>query len=107
MTHTSAQEVALAKSLKHNMKFSAKSSGLSTAEKASVTGVEVASKMSSTSAAGSGATCAPKHVLDLFDSSSSALNGETAPLEWPQKHSRETSFSKDVLKSLVALGIFE
>jgi hypothetical protein len=100
--------VALAKQLKHNMKFAAKSSRLSTVEKAYVARVEVAGKkISSTSVAGSSVTHVPKHALDLFDSSSSALDGETAPLKWLRKHSRETSLSEDVPKSLVAHGIFE
>jgi hypothetical protein len=92
MTQTSAQELALAKPLKHSMKFAAKSSGLSLAEKAVVTGVEAAGKkMFSISATGSGATCAPKRALNLFDSGLSALDDGTAPLEWPQKCSQETS----------------
>jgi hypothetical protein len=81
-TQTSTQELALAKPLKHSMNFATKSSRLSPAEKASITGVEAASKkMSSTSAARSGATRAPKRALNLFDSSSSASDDETAPPE--------------------------
>jgi hypothetical protein len=53
----SAQELALAKPLKCNTKFAAKSSRLSPTEKASIVGVEAAGrKMSSTSAARSDAT---------------------------------------------------
>jgi hypothetical protein len=99
---TSAQELALAKPLKCNVKFVAKSSRLSPTKKDVVAGIEaVAKKMSSTSTTGSGVTHAPKYALNLFDSS------RTAPLEWSWKRYRETSFSKDVLKSLAALGIFE
>jgi hypothetical protein len=105
---TSAQELALAKPLKHITKFTAKSSGLSPTEKASIAGVEAAGKKtSSTPTTGSGVTHAPKRALNLFDSSSSASDDDTAPSEWPRKRSRETPLFEDVPKSLVAKGIFE
>jgi hypothetical protein len=70
-TETSAQELALAKPLKCSMKFAVKSSGLSSAEKASVTGVgATGKKMCPTSTGGSGATRAPKRALNQFDSGS-------------------------------------
>jgi hypothetical protein len=94
--------------LKCSKKFAAKSFGLSPAEKASIAGVEVAGKKtSSTSVAESGATHAQKHVLNLFDSGSLASDDETTPLKRPQKYSRETSLSEDVPKSLSVKGIFE
>jgi hypothetical protein len=103
-TQTSAQELALAKPLKHGTKFAAKSSGLSPAEKASITRVEAASKKtSSTSAAGGSMT----RALNLFDSGSSASDDSTAPPEQPQKRSRETPLSEDVPKSLAVKGILE
>jgi hypothetical protein len=108
VTQASAQELALAKLLKCSMKFVAKSSGFSLAEKASVAGVEAAGKkMSSTSLAGSATTCAPKHALNLFDSGSLASDDETDPPKQPRKHSRETSLSEDVPKSLVAKSTYE
>jgi hypothetical protein len=72
VTQTSAQELALAKPLKRS------------------------TKMTSTSAAGSGATCAPKCGLNLFDSSSSASEDGTAPKTF-----------RGCIKSLVTQGIFE
>jgi hypothetical protein len=45
-TQTFAQELALAKPLKHNNNFFVKSSGLSLAKKASVAGVDIAGKKS-------------------------------------------------------------
>jgi hypothetical protein len=90
------------------MKHAAKSSGLSPMEKASIARVEAAGKkMSSTFTAGRGVTRAPKHVLNLFDSGSSASNDKTALSERPQKHSRETPLSEDVPRSLAVKGIFE
>jgi hypothetical protein len=90
------------------MKFAAKSSGLSPVENASVAGVEAAGKkMSSTSVARSSTAHAPKCALNLFDSDSSMSVDETAPPEWPQKRSQNTSLSEDVPKSLAAQGIFE
>jgi hypothetical protein len=80
-TQTSTQELPLVKPLKRSMKFAAKSSGLSPAEKASITGVEAAGKKaSSTSTAGSGTIHAPKLALNLFDSGSSMSDDKTAPL---------------------------
>jgi hypothetical protein len=108
VTQTSTQELALAKPLKHSMKFVAKSSRHSPTEKASVAGVEAAcKKMSSTFAARSGVTHAPKCALNLFDSSSLASNVKIVPPKWSGKCSRETSLSEDVPKSLEAQGIFE
>jgi hypothetical protein len=85
VTQTSAQEFALAKPLKRS------------------------TKMTSTSAAGSGVTCAPKCGLNLFDSSSSASEDGTAPPERPQKRSWDTSHFPfcGCIKSLVTQGIFE
>jgi hypothetical protein len=83
-TQTSTQELAMARPLKHSIKFAAKFSRLSPTEKASVAGVEAAGKnTSSTFAAGSGVTCAPKCALNLIGSSSSVSNDETAPPERP------------------------
>jgi hypothetical protein len=97
VTHTSAQELALAKSSRH-----------SPTEKASITRIEVAGKkMSSTFMARSGVARDPKCVLNLFDSGSSVSDDDTAPPEQPQKCSWEPSLSEDVPKSLVAQGIFE
>jgi hypothetical protein len=93
-TQTSTQELALANPLKCSMKFAAKSSGLSAAEKASLTGVNSASKN-------------PKHVQDLFDSDSSVSDGEAVPFERPQKHPRESSISKEALKLPQAGGKFD
>jgi hypothetical protein len=67
-TQTSAQELALAKPLKHSMKFAAKSSGLSAVEKASLAGVDAAGKK-------------PKRVLNLFGSDSSVSGSEPVPSE--------------------------
>jgi hypothetical protein len=108
VTHTSTQELALAKSLKHSTKFAAKSSRHSPTEKASITRIEVAGKkMSSTFMARSGVARDPKCVLNLFDSGSPVSDDDTAPPEQPQKCSWEPSLSEDVPKSLVAQGIFE
>jgi hypothetical protein len=83
-TQTSAQDLALARPMKHSIKFAAKFSELSPTEKASVAGVEAAGKKtSSTFTARSGATCALKCALNLFDIGSSASDDETAPPEWP------------------------
>jgi hypothetical protein len=107
-THTSTQELALAKPLKCRMKFAIKSSRLSLAEKASIAGIEVASKKtSSTSATRGNVTHALKHALNLFDSGLSSSDDETTPPERPQKHSREIPLSEDVAKSLAVKGIFE
>jgi hypothetical protein len=77
-TRTSAQEFALAKPLKPSKKFVAQSSGLSIAEKTSPTGVKiVCKKVSSTSTGGSDTTWASTRALDLFDSGSSASDGES------------------------------
>jgi hypothetical protein len=90
------------------MKFAIKSSRLSLAEKASIAGIEVANKKtSSTSATRGNVTHALKHALNLFDSGLSSSDDETTPLERPQKHSREIPLSEDVAKSLAVKGIFE
>jgi hypothetical protein len=52
-------------------------------------------------------THALKHALNLFDSGSSASDGETAHLEQPQKRSRETPLPKGVPKSFMMIGIFD
>jgi hypothetical protein len=70
----------LTKTLKHNMKFTAKSSGLSAAKKASLAGVNAVGKK-------------PKHALDLFSSDSSASDDEVVPSKRPRKHPRESSVS--------------
>jgi hypothetical protein len=62
-TQPSAQELALAKALKPRKKFVAKTT---------VGAKAVGKKMFCTFVGGSGATCAPKHALNLFGSDSSA-----------------------------------
>jgi hypothetical protein len=81
MDQTSVQELALAKPLKQRKKFSSQTSGLSIIEKTSSANVKIRrAKMSSTSAGGGGGGRAP-NTLDLYDSGSSAFDGEaTAPM---------------------------
>jgi hypothetical protein len=80
-TQTSMQELALAKTVRPSKKFTIQSSWLSIAEKTSSANVKGAGKKtSSASAGGSDATHTWTHILDLFDSSSSASDSEpTAP----------------------------
>jgi hypothetical protein len=82
-TRTSTQELMLAKPLGRSKKFSAKSSGLSVAEKASLLGVGAASGKS-------------KRALKLFGSDSSVSDDEHAPSRLPQKHPWESFTPKQV-----------
>jgi hypothetical protein len=76
---TSAQELALAKPLKQRRKFVSQSSGLSITEKTSFANVKISgAKTSLTSVGGGGEGQALAHALDLFDSDSSASDGEVA-----------------------------
>jgi hypothetical protein len=101
-TQTSAQELALAKSLKHSSKFAAKSSSISTAERASVASVKVVGKkMSSTCAGGSVAAHALTRVLNLFDSASDNKN---APSEPPRKRLSKSPLAKGVRKPSMTKG---
>jgi hypothetical protein len=82
-TRTSTQELTLAKPLGRSKKFSAKSSGLSVAEKASLLEVGAASGKS-------------KRALKLFGSDSSVSDDEHAPSRLPQKHPWESFTPKQV-----------
>jgi hypothetical protein len=93
-THTFAQELSLAKALKRSMKFAAKSSGLSAAEKASLAGVNAAGKK-------------PKLALDLFGSDSSAFDDEAVPSKRPRKRPRESSILKQMSKPPPVRGMFD
>jgi hypothetical protein len=96
---TSTQELTLGKALKPTKKF---------ATKTFAAGSEAAgNKMFCTSKGGSGTTCAPKCVLNLFGSDSSTSNGETIPVERSRKHSKETSLALNILKSSLSKGMFE
>jgi hypothetical protein len=96
---TSAQELALAKALKPNKKFGVKTS---------TTGVEAIGKQTFyISVGGSDATCALKCALNLFGSDSSTSDGETVPIDWSCKRSKETSLAQDIPKSYALKGIFE
>jgi hypothetical protein len=90
----SVQEFALAKPLKSSMKFAAKSSGLSAVEKASLAGVNAASKK-------------PKCVLDLFGSDSSTSDDEAVPSKRPRKCPRESPVSEQMSKPPPAGGMFD
>jgi hypothetical protein len=83
----------LAKPLKRSTKFATKSSGLSAVKKASLAGVNAAGKK-------------PKCALDLFGSDLLAFDGEAVPSKRPQKHPRESSISKQMLKPPLAGGMF-
>jgi hypothetical protein len=78
---TSTQDLTLAKPLGCSKKFTAKSSGLGVAEKASL--------VRSSAAGGK-----PKCALNLFGSDSSASDGVSAPSQRPRKCPRESSISK-------------
>jgi hypothetical protein len=79
-TQTSAQELALAKPVKHISKFVVKSSGLTVIEKATAATIKIVGKnLCSTSTGGSGATWASTHALDFFDSGSSVSDDEPTP----------------------------
>jgi hypothetical protein len=76
---TSAQELALAKPLKHSQKFSSQPLGLGITKKTSSMNVKISGgKTSMTSTGGGGVDRAPTCTLVLFDSGSSASDGEAA-----------------------------
>jgi hypothetical protein len=52
-------------------------------------------------------THALKCVFNLFDSDSSASDGETIPVLRPRKHSKETSPALDIPKSSLSKGMFD
>jgi hypothetical protein len=60
-----------------------------------------------TSIGRSGATHVMKHALNLFGSDSSTSDGETVPIEWPRKRSKEISLAQDIPISSASKGIFE
>jgi hypothetical protein len=96
---TSAQELALAKPLKQSRKFSSQSSGLSIIEKLPPRMLKLAGgKTSSTSAGGGGAGRDLSCALDLFDSGSSASNGEVLTPVPHRKHPQKSPPSKAILK---------
>jgi hypothetical protein len=95
----STQELALAKPLKQSKKFVSHSLGLSTTKKTSSATVKIhGGKMSSTFAGRSGAAQALTRALDLFDSGSSASDGETVNLVPPRKHPRKSLIPKSAPK---------
>jgi hypothetical protein len=101
-SQTSTLELALAKPMKHSNKFVVKSSGLSVAEKAIASTVEVVSKKThSASAGGRGMIWALMCALDLFGSSSSSSDNKMTLQEPPHKH------PKGVLKPSVSKGNFK
>jgi hypothetical protein len=93
-THTSTQELALTKHLGRGMKFSAKSSGLSVVEKASLVGIGAAGGK-------------PKHAVNLFGSNSSTSDGESASPRRPRKRARESSIPKQLLEPTPVEGVFD
>jgi hypothetical protein len=84
-THTSAQELTLAKPLWQSKKKFAKSSGLGIAEKASLKGPSAAGRK-------------PKKALNLFGDDSLVSDDNTIPSSRPRKRARETFISKQTTK---------
>jgi hypothetical protein len=84
----------LAKALKRSMKFAAKSSGVSSTEKASLAGVNATSKK-------------PKQALDLLGSNLLVSNDEVVPSKRPWKRPRESSISKQMPKPPPLRGMFD
>jgi hypothetical protein len=74
------------------MKFSAKSSGLSVAEKASLVGIDATGRK-------------PEHAVILFGSNSSASDGESASPRRPWKHVPESGIPKQILEPIPAGGV--
>jgi hypothetical protein len=93
-THTSAQELTSAKPLGHGKKFSAKSSRLSIAEKASLVGIGAAGGK-------------PKRVVNLFGSNSSASDDESASPRRPRKRAWESGIPKQIPELVPTEGVFD
>jgi hypothetical protein len=93
-TRTSAQDIAVAKPLGSGKILSAKSSGFSIAEKASLVGIETAGGK-------------PKCALNLFNSDSSTSNDDTTPSQRPRKCAKDSSVSKQVAKPALTRAMFE
>jgi hypothetical protein len=91
-THTSSQELTLAKPLGRGNKFSAKSSGLCIVEKASLVGIDAASSK-------------PKRTINLFGSNSSASDDESASPRRPRKRARESRILKQFPELVPSGGV--
>jgi hypothetical protein len=106
-THTSTQELALAKPVKPSKKFVAQSSRLNVTKKTSSTNVKIVGKKTYfTCAGGSDATQASARALDLFDSSSSASDGEAAIPAPPRKRPKNVLKPSGPSVVKVTFGLF-
>jgi hypothetical protein len=83
-----------AKPLGRGKKLLVKPSGLSIAEKSSLTGIGTAGGK-------------PKHALNLFGSNSSGSDDDTTPSHRPHKCAKDSSISKQLVKPALTRGMFE